>query len=241
MTASPDANDVLFGSNSPTAKFELPGTTIGGTITSQPRAFHEREYDPNNPGGGDPKYFKSGDPIMGITIDVQTQLRDPSLQNDNGIRTIYVQGKRLKDAIRDAVHQAGSQKLEVGSEIYVTFTHLGTPPSAGSNAPKEYAVRYVPVAQAAIFNGQQPAQAQQVYQQPVIQQAPVQQVAPVAQAPLQQPAPVAQVAPAPAGPPAPTQDAVNALLNAKQDPRAFYPGIQLTADQQTRLAAFAQV
>ena len=97
MTNQPtDGNDVLFGSSAPAAKFETPGTTIAGTILYPPKSFHEREYDPNNPGGGAPKYFPSGDPIMSASVQIQTQLRDPSIADDDGTRTLYIQGKRLK-------------------------------------------------------------------------------------------------------------------------------------------------
>jgi hypothetical protein len=211
MTASTDANDVLFGSNSPSAKFDQPGTTVGGIITSTPRSKQEQEWNQaTQRSDGPPKFFPSGDPIMAVLIDVQTQLRDPSIQNDDGIRTIYIQGKRLKDAVRDAVRQAGAQRLEVGAEIYVTFTGLGPAPSAGANQPKEWAVRYVPGAQAAVGLGQQ---------QPAAQQAPAQQ------APVQQ-QPAAQQAPAAAGP---TLEQVAAVKAAGLDPAQVFAGQQLPA------------
>lgn len=216
MTATHDANDILFGSSAPSAKFDQPGTTVGGIIASPPRAKQEQEWNQQTRrSDGPPKFFPSGDPIMTVLVDVQTNLRDPSMQSDDGIRTIYVQGKRMKDAVRDAVRQAGAARLEAGAELWVTFTHYGPAPSAGASEPKEWAVRYVPAASAAVGLSQQP---QQAAQQPV--QQPVQQVAP----PQQPAAPVAAPAAAPAA--GPTPEAIAALRQAGIDPATVYPGYQ---------------
>jgi hypothetical protein len=173
MTVTPDANDVLFGSNKPGANFDQVGTTVGGVITAPGRSFQEREWNHQTQrSDGPPKTFpNSGDPIMGVALDVQTNQRDPSVQGDDGIRTIYIRGKRLKDAVREAVRSSGAQRLEVGAEIWVTYTHDGPPPSSGSNPPKEWAVRYVPAASAAIGLGQQGQPQQQPYGQQQPQQA----------------------------------------------------------------------
>ena len=215
MTTNPqDGNDVLFGSNAPAAKFETPGTTIAGTIAYPPKAFQEREYDPKNPGGGALKYFPSGDPIMNASVVIQTQLRDPGIEDDDGTRTLYIQGKRLKEAVRNAVKAAGAKQLEVGGQLTVTYTGDGTPPSAGANAPKEYTVQYVPAAQNALQQPEQPNPWQQG--QPAPQQ-PVQQPQ---QAAVQPPAHPPQQAPA-AGP---TPEANKAHRNAGVDPVTVYPG-----------------
>lgn len=209
-TAAPDANDILMGGGgAPTAKFLSPGDTVGGRIIAPPRSHHEREFDRNNPGKGAPKYFPSGDPIYGITIDVQTNLRDPSIDGDTGIRRIYVEGKRLKDTVRDAVYASGSQKLEVGGELHVTFTGHGVPSTPGINAPKEYEARYLPPGQAAVF-GQQQTPAPQAAQ-PAVQQAP-----PPAQ-------PVTAAPAAQDGPPQPSPEQLAAVRSAGVDPKAAFP------------------
>src|SRR3546814_3652970 len=88
-----DANDILFGggSSAPAIKFDTPGVEQGGRVVTKPQARQEREYDPRNPGKGALKFFPSGDPIMGIVVDVQTNERLDA--DDNGIRRIYVEGK----------------------------------------------------------------------------------------------------------------------------------------------------
>lgn len=154
-TTQPSANDVLMGSGgAATAKFDRPGTTVGGRIVGDPRVYQEREYDPRNPGNGALKFYpKSGDPIMSVSVDVQTGARDDA--EDNGIRRIYVEGKRLKDAVRDAVRQAGAKGLEPGGELHVTYTGLGEAVN-GMNAPKLYTARYVPASSAALSTDQEP-------------------------------------------------------------------------------------
>jgi len=204
----PDPNDVLMGGGSqPTAKFTNPGDTVGGRIVAPPRAHQEREYNPANPGQGTPKYFPSGDPIFGITVDVQTNLRDDA--EDNGVRRIYVEGKRLKEAVRTAVQESGAARLEVGGELHVTFTGLGTPSSPGVSAPKLYTARYLPAAQAAVMGGQP---------QQTPAPAPAQAFAQPAPQPVQQAAPAA---PAAGGP---SPDQVAALRAAGVDPATVFPG-----------------
>jgi len=138
-----DANDILMGGGGPAAwKFENPGTTRVGTIAAPPVARQERDYDPSNPGGGAPKTFPSGDPIMGIVIEVNTDERDPANRDDDGRRTFYVEGRYLKEAVRNGVRAAGADKLEVGAVLKVTFTHREDPMDKRSR--KYWTVEYVP-------------------------------------------------------------------------------------------------
>lgn len=236
---APDANDVLMGgARVPTAKFDAVGVVVGGRIVAPPKAHQEREYDRNNPGQGRPKTFPSGDPIYGLTIDVQTDQRDPSIEDDTGVRRIYVEGKRMKEAVRNAVQQAGAAKLEIGGTLEVVHTGVGQAASAGVNPPKEYQARYTPPAgggnQTDFFNqGQQ--QPTQPAAPPQWAQAPAPQAAApqdpwASQAPAQ-PAPVAPPAgQPPAQQPAPTQQ-------GQQNQLQLPPGVQMTPELQAALAA----
>ncbi|WP_051750081.1 hypothetical protein [Phycicoccus jejuensis] len=204
-----DANAVLMGGGGPKGwSFADPGTTRTGTIAEPPQAKQERDYDPNNPGGGSPKFFPSGDPIMGIHVVVQTNERDATIEGDDGRRTFYIEGRYLKEAVREGIRNAGSAGLEVGGQLTVTFTHREDPNDKRSR--KYWSVQYVPAGNAALMGEQQPQQAlQQSYQQ----QAPAYQppAAPqgyappqAASAPAQQPvAPPVQQAPAQAAAAAP--------------------------------------
>jgi hypothetical protein len=140
---TPSADDVLMGGGRPAAKFEHPGATVGGKILAPPRTHQEREYDRNNPGRGKPKVFPSGDPIYGITVDVQTNDRSLGAEDD-GVRRIWIEGKRLKEAVREAVRAGGGTSLQQGGELWVKYTGDGEPPSAGANPPKLWDARYTP-------------------------------------------------------------------------------------------------
>lgn len=173
-----DANDVLMGggAENPAWKFAdpNPGQPKVGTITNPPTARQERDYDPQNPGGGNPKVFPSGDPIMGVIVTVQTAERDPSIEGDAGKRTFYIEGRYLKEAVRHAVQTAGRRGLEVGGQLEVEFTHREDPMDKRSR--KYWQIRYTPAADTALIGeGQQApvAPAQPVTgTQPLAPQAP---------------------------------------------------------------------
>jgi len=151
-----DANAVLMGGGGPKGwKFEDPGTTRTGTIAEPPKAVQERDYDPSNPGGGAPKVFPSGDPIMGVHVVVQTTERDPSIDGDDGRRTFYIEGRYIKEAVREAIRNAGAPGLEVGGQISVTFTHREDPMDKRSR--KFWNVTYTPAGNAALMGEPTPA------------------------------------------------------------------------------------
>jgi hypothetical protein len=151
------ANDVLMGGGgAPTAKFANPGDTLEGAIVAPPTVYQERDYDPNNPGGGKPKTYPSGDPIMAVYVDVQTAHRDPSISEDDGVRRFYIEGRYLKTDVRDAIRRAGTNGLEVGGRLKVTFTHREDPMDKRSR--KYWDVTYTPAGNAALM-GDNPAPA----------------------------------------------------------------------------------
>lgn len=235
MTATPHtqtANDVLMGGGgAPTAKI-TEGVTLAGRILSISEPYQEREYDPNNPGNGAPKFFKSGTPIMSFWVDVATQLRDPSIEDDDGTRRIYMDGARIKKAVRAGVQAAGATGLNVGGTLSVTCTHYDVPGDMRSG--KNYAVTYQPGSPANnVLMGAEPDQGnpslapgwapqQPAYQAPAPQAPVYQQPAPApVTAPVQQtPAPVA-APPVAAGP---TPEQVAAVRAAGLDPANVFPG-----------------
>lgn len=216
------ANDVLMGGGgAPTAKL-AEGITVSGRIVAISEPYQEREYDPNNAGGGAPKYFKSGDPIMTFNVDVDTGMRDPSIEDDDGIRRIYMDGARIKKAVRDGVRASGAPGLAVGGTLTVTCTHYDTPGDVRSG--KNYSVQYAPGAAANnVLMGQQatppPAPVQAPQPQPAYTQ-PV-QPQPVAQPAYAPPAP--QPVPA-AAPVQPTPEQLAAVRQVGVDPKVAFPG-----------------
>lgn len=198
MTQTPSANDVLMGGGgAPAFKFDQPGATITGRIAAISTPYQEREYDPTNPGGGAPKFYpKSGDPIMTFSLDVVTALRDPSIEDDDGTRRVYMDGKRIKDAVRAGVRAAGAPGLEVGGQLTVQYVRDDVPGDHRSG--KNYAVQYVaPVAKANDVLMGAPAAAPATQPVPAGWNVPPVTPAPVHAQPAPAQVPVAAPVPAP--------------------------------------------
>lgn len=155
MTQTQDANTILMsgGAGLPAWKFTEP-ITRESTIVAPPQARQEREYDPVNPGAGAGKVFPSGDPIMGILVEVQTDERDDTDDDDDGRRTFYIEGRWLKEAVREGVRASGAAGLEVGARLRVAFTHREDPLDKRSR--KYWQVTYTPAGNAALMTDPAP-------------------------------------------------------------------------------------
>jgi hypothetical protein len=190
-TPRPDANDILMGGGDgvPGASFTNPGDSVEGTVAAPPKAREEREFNQvTQRSDGPVKTFPSGDPIYGILVDLQTNERDAMIDGDTGLRRVYVEGKRLKGAIRDAVAAAGGKGLEVGGWLKVTHTHKE---AAGTVMAKAYTAEYRTPANVALTGA--PAAAPAPVAQPTVA-APV-AAQPAAVVPASVPAPAPAAAP----------------------------------------------
>jgi len=202
MTTTKSANDILMGGGgAPRAKFATIGDSVTGRITHISEPYQEREYDPNNPGGGAPKFYpKSGDPIMTFNVDLATDQRDPSIDEDDGTRRVYMDGKRIKDAVRAAVRAANAPGLQVGGTL--TIAYVGDEVPGDARSGKQYQVSYVSATNAALMGDATPAQQTAPVMStatgtPVVHQQAVPTPAPAA---TPQPQPVQQAQAAPAAP-----------------------------------------
>ena len=139
-----EADSFLLGSSSPSAKFPTIGTTITGTIVEPPVVVDQRDFD------GNIQTWDDGSAKKQLVITIATDLRDPEIEDDKGIRKVYVSGskkpesKSLTAAIGGAVREAKANGLEVGGTLTVQYIGDGTPSKRGFNAPKQYAATYVP-------------------------------------------------------------------------------------------------
>ena len=209
-----------------------PGASITGTVVDM------KEVQKTNFDTRQPEFWDNGDPKMQIRLTLQTQLRDPSNPNDNGVRDVYLDGKKKPHdngaksricAVLDAVRAAtgGTQIARNGTVTITWVSGMGF-----SGDPRGYTATYQPPALDLATAGQAPA-AQPTPQtaptqqgNPWPQQQPVQQAAPTQQAPVQA-APAQQAAaPSPTGP---TLEAVAAVKAAGMDPAVVFAGQQLPA------------
>jgi hypothetical protein len=149
---------------------DKPGTTIGGPIVEIGEQVQQKDVTT-----GAPAFWPDGNPKMMLPVTVATEIRDPSISDDDGHRTFWVSGN-LKKAIGSALRQSGA-KLAVGGVLQVTFTGYGEAKSKGYNAPREWTAVYTPPAPGSGFF-EEPVAAASVGAPPAPQTAP----APVAPA-----------------------------------------------------------
>lgn len=141
-----DANDFLMGGGgAPTAKFPTPGTVVGGRITERPTLEQQRDIKT-----GEKKFWSNGDQMMQLVVTVQTDQRDPAIEDDDGKRRIFVKS-HMKNAVADAVRTAGAKGLEVGGSLWVKFTHELPASGPGMSPPKQYEAKYTLAASAELF------------------------------------------------------------------------------------------
>jgi len=131
-----DVNDFLESGGIPGAPVENIGDSWTGQVVRakkvQSRDFETREA----------KTWDDGTPMFELQIDIQTDVRNPDISGDDGIRRLFVRGGMLQ-AVRQAL-RASNERLKTGGWITVTHTGLGTPTRRGLKPPKLYSATYKP-------------------------------------------------------------------------------------------------
>lgn len=148
-----DVDQLLAGGGgAPGAKFVNVGDMVQGEIIS---ARTQQQTDVKT---GDPKFFKSGDPMMEMVITIQTDERRPDIEDDDGRRSIYAKGSANRKGILDGLRTAlkgttglrTREKHGVGGQIVVKYTGDGQRSAPGFSPPKNYAVGYKAPIEAAV-------------------------------------------------------------------------------------------
>jgi hypothetical protein len=138
---SNDPNAFLMGGGGRSAKFANVGDVVEGTIAAPPTLRQQTDIKTK-----ELKYWKNGDPIMQLVVQLQTDQRDDA--DDDGIRNLYVSGgfKRasLQKAVADAVRAAKAPGLAVGGRLAVKFTGEEPPVERGMDPAKLYQAKYTP-------------------------------------------------------------------------------------------------
>ena len=212
-----DPNQFLMGGGAggKSAVFKHPGDAVVGTITSM-RVVQQTDYKTK-----EPKFWKDGSPQNQLAVALQTTMRDPADQEDDGTRMVYLRYKS-QEAVRDAVQVSGASGLEIGGELQLAFTGVDTAYSGDGEPPKLYAAVYRPVAQVQLMGATAAPAAAQPAQGGYVSTSPYAQ--PVAPAPTQDAQAAAfaawqaqqQTAAAPPAPPVDPPAAYAAYLAAQQ-------------------------
>lgn len=130
-----DPNELLDGGGITGAKFAV-GTVWKGQITAidvnQQRDFKTKQL----------KTWPDGNPMMQVILTIQTDVRDPAVDDDDGRRRIFLGGKRIREAVTAARNATGA-KLAVGGTIAVQCTGE-EPAEPGMNPAKLYVAEYKP-------------------------------------------------------------------------------------------------
>lgn len=136
---SDEANDFLMGSAAPSISWkDRPiGTTVRGTVSRPPRKMQQRDIK-----DGKPLTWDDGSPRWQLVVNLRTELRDPTVDGDDGERSLYVKGKSMTDALRDAVRRAGAPGIEVGAELSVTYVGDGPKTNPKFDPPRLYSATY---------------------------------------------------------------------------------------------------
>ncbi|ASR85076.1 hypothetical protein SEA_PHELPSODU_67 [Mycobacterium phage PhelpsODU] len=132
---SNDSYGFLGGGGPASAKFANHGDTVGGPIAVEPEQRQQTDMKT-----GEGLEWKDGSPRMQLVVTVQTDLNDPEIEDDDGLRRLFVKGE-MRKAVQKAVIAAGAKGLDVGGQLFVTY--IGDGEKKGNlSAPKLYRAEY---------------------------------------------------------------------------------------------------
>lgn len=145
MSTAAQEIENFFAGGVPAVKFQdqAYGTVIGGEIVADPRMQQQRDYTT-----GDPVTYPDGNPAMQMVLIVQTDLRDPNVDGDDGQRAFYIRGQ-MRQAIGEALRKSGSKSPQRGGILQIKYLRdepVTLKNGRPGNPQKIYAARYTPPA-----------------------------------------------------------------------------------------------
>jgi hypothetical protein len=132
----------------PYANFPAPGTRHEGTIVRLSQVQSRKFVPPNLRAAGkqgELEFWPDQRPKMTAIVTIQTTLRDPNIQGDDGQRSLWIKGKNMETAVKAGIRNAGASRrgLEVGGYFGMTFTHTTPPEFEGGSPAKHYEADYL--------------------------------------------------------------------------------------------------
>lgn len=139
-----DVVDFLLGAAGAPAKFPEVGTVVKGKVL-----HHEKRQSKDM--DGNLKTWDDGNPVWEVVVTLQTEDRDPSIDDDDGVRRVFVRGQMLK-AVRDALTKAQWRESLEGGTLGVKYVGDGEAARKGFSPPKIYRAVFEPPAPADDFD-----------------------------------------------------------------------------------------
>ena len=132
----PDPNDLLASVSVPSLSFKdvKIGTSYTGTITDL-QTVQVRDFASN-----EPKFWDDGKPQLQIQVTLDTDLRDDSIEDDNGERRVYLFGQKL-NAAKLALKESGLAKFELGAKFTIKLSGEKPAKTKGFNPVKLYEIK----------------------------------------------------------------------------------------------------
>lgn len=141
-----------MGTGVPSAKFPVLNSSVVLDPITDVEASQQVDFKTRKP-----LFYDDRKPRMQIIVTGKTSERDSTIENDDGMRKLYVKGQ-MRQAVRDAVVAAGAAGIEPGGALAIQW--VGEEDAGqGMNPKKVYAAQYRrPPAQGTANLLDQPAQ-----------------------------------------------------------------------------------
>jgi len=136
-----DANELLAGGGDPTIKFANLGDSVEGLL------LDAEVVDQTTPQGDTVYDKKTGKVKKQIIYTLQTDLRDPAIEDDDGKRRVFAKWA-IQQAITDALREAGLERVGLQANGRIKITHNATKKSdtRGFSDMKLFEAQYTPPA-----------------------------------------------------------------------------------------------
>jgi len=128
----------LAGGGPASVKFPNIGDAVEGTIKTEPTVEQQRDIET-----GELLTWQDGNPRQQLVVTLQTDLRDPDDEDDDGVRRLFVKGN-MRKALQEAVIKANRKQLDIGGKLAVAYIGDGEKKNKAFNAPKLYKAVYTP-------------------------------------------------------------------------------------------------
>lgn len=131
----------LLDTYATSAKFDSIGKRVAGRVVRDAVEVQQRDFDTN-----EPLFWDDGNKRMQLVVTVDTDNIDPTIEDDDGERAIYVKGQMLA-AVKAALRKTRSREIREGGYFAVTFVSEEPLPKGKRGKPKKiYEAEYEPPA-----------------------------------------------------------------------------------------------